>query len=132
MLPATSTVAVSAPENGTPVPAVDKIAGLTTTMYAIVKNVVTPPITSAESGQSMGTAGSGTEVRMLPSPRYPPRAPEHARTTSGHRDVDRGSRVADRLCCARAGWSGARSRIGAAGRRPGRDGHRDPRPGRRP
>jgi adenosylhomocysteine nucleosidase len=33
-----------------PVPGVDRIDGFTTTMYAIVKNVVTPPITSAESG----------------------------------------------------------------------------------
>ena len=41
-----STVAVSAPENGMPVPGVDRMPGLTTTMYAIVKNVVTPPARS--------------------------------------------------------------------------------------
>ena len=32
MLLATSTVAVNAPENGIPVPAVERIAGFTTTM----------------------------------------------------------------------------------------------------
>ena len=47
MLPATSTVAVIAPENGIPVPSVARMAGFTTTMYAIVKNVVMPPTMSA-------------------------------------------------------------------------------------
>ena len=47
MLLATRTVAVIAPENGMPVPAVARIAGFTTTMYAIVKKVVMPPMASA-------------------------------------------------------------------------------------
>ena len=47
MLDATSTVAVSTPENGMPVPGEARIAGFTTTMYAIVKKVVMPPTTSA-------------------------------------------------------------------------------------
>jgi hypothetical protein len=42
----TSTVAVRAPENVMPVPGVDRIVGLTITMYDIVKNVVTPPTIS--------------------------------------------------------------------------------------
>jgi hypothetical protein len=42
----TSTVAVSTPLNGMPVPGVDRMAGFTMTMYAIVKNVVMPAITS--------------------------------------------------------------------------------------
>src|ERR1043166_137298 len=50
MLNAISTVAVSAPENGMPVPGDDRIPGFTTTMYAIVTNVVTPPAMSASSG----------------------------------------------------------------------------------
>ena len=52
MLLAMSTVAVSAPENDMPVPGVARMLGLTTTMYAIVKNVVTPPITSAYNARS--------------------------------------------------------------------------------
>ncbi len=47
MLNAMSTVAVSAPENGMPVPGVARMAGFTTTMYDIVKKVVMPPMTSA-------------------------------------------------------------------------------------
>ena len=47
MLEAIRTVAVSAPANGMPVPGVERMAGFTTTIYAIVKKVVTPPITSA-------------------------------------------------------------------------------------
>src|SRR5688572_30627591 len=43
---ASSTVAVRTPENGIPVPGVDRIAGFTTTMYAIVKNVVMPAMAS--------------------------------------------------------------------------------------
>lgn len=43
---ATSTVAVITPENGSPVPSVARIAGFTTTMYAIVKNVVIPAASS--------------------------------------------------------------------------------------
>src|SRR5687767_470522 len=41
-----STVAVSAPVNGMPVPGADRMPGFTTTMYAIVKKVVTPPAKS--------------------------------------------------------------------------------------
>jgi hypothetical protein len=44
----TRTVAVSAPENGIPVPGVERIDGFTTTMYDIVKKVVMPATTSAE------------------------------------------------------------------------------------
>ncbi len=47
MLLAIRTVAVNAPENGIPVPVVDKMLGFTTTMYAIVKKVVMPPMASA-------------------------------------------------------------------------------------
>jgi hypothetical protein len=47
MLNATSTVALSTPENDMPLPGADRIAGLTMTMYAIVKKVVTPPTMSA-------------------------------------------------------------------------------------
>ena len=47
MLLATRTVAVIAPENGMPVPGVERMLGLTTTMYAIVKKVVRPPTMSA-------------------------------------------------------------------------------------
>ena len=47
MVEATSTVAVRTPEKVMPVPGEDRIAGFTTTMYAIVKNVVMPPTTSA-------------------------------------------------------------------------------------
>ena len=43
MLKATSTVALITPENDMPVPGVDRMAGLTMTMYAIVTKVVTPP-----------------------------------------------------------------------------------------
>jgi len=46
MLKATRTVALNTPEKGIPVPLPDRIAGLTTTMYDIVTNVVTPPTTS--------------------------------------------------------------------------------------
>ena len=49
MLLAIRTVAVNAPENGKPVPGEDRMPGLTTTMYDMVKNVVTPPTTSAYS-----------------------------------------------------------------------------------
>src|SRR5436309_8977347 len=69
MLAATSTVAVSAPVNGIPVPGVDRMPGLTTTMYAIVKNVVTPPITSAYGLRSRGASVSVMRFsRMVPSP----------------------------------------------------------------
>jgi hypothetical protein len=47
MLNATSTVAVSTPENTMPVPGVARMDGFTTTMYDIVKKVVSPPMTSA-------------------------------------------------------------------------------------
>jgi hypothetical protein len=47
MLEAMSTVAVSTPEKGMPVPGDARMAGFTTTMYAIVKKVVTPPTISA-------------------------------------------------------------------------------------
>ncbi len=50
MVKHTMTVAVSAPLNGMPVPAVDRIAGFTTTMYDIVKNVVMPAARSREKG----------------------------------------------------------------------------------
>src|ERR1051325_8959301 len=42
----TSTVAVSRPVKAMPVPGVERIEGFTTTMYAIVKNVVMPAIAS--------------------------------------------------------------------------------------
>src|ERR1044071_6141724 len=42
----TSTVAVSTPLKAMPVPGVERIEGFTTTMYAIVKNVVMPAIAS--------------------------------------------------------------------------------------
>ena len=48
MLNAISTVAVSTPENAMPVPGVARMEGFTTTMYDIVKKVVTPPMTSAQ------------------------------------------------------------------------------------
>ena len=43
------TVAVITAENGIPVPGVAKIVGLTMTIYAIVKNVVTPAAISVRS-----------------------------------------------------------------------------------
>ena len=46
MLKATRTVALSTPAKGMPVPLVDRMAGLTITMYDIVTNVVSPPIIS--------------------------------------------------------------------------------------
>src|SRR5690348_15268853 len=57
MLLATSTVAVSAPENGMPVPGVERMLGFTTTMYAIVKKVVMPPMMSAYSARSRVDGG---------------------------------------------------------------------------
>ena len=45
---ARSTVAVSTPEKLIPVPGDARIPGFTTTMYAIVKKVVMPPMTSPE------------------------------------------------------------------------------------
>ena len=41
-----STVAVSTPLNAIPVPGVERIEGFTTTMYDIVKKVVTPAMAS--------------------------------------------------------------------------------------
>ena len=46
MLKATSAVALNAPENGIPVPLLERMTGLTITMYDIVTNVVTPPTMS--------------------------------------------------------------------------------------
>src|SRR2546428_1629116 len=43
------TVAVRTPLEGMPVPSVERIAGLTTTMYAIVKKVVIPATASVRS-----------------------------------------------------------------------------------
>src|SRR4030095_11129910 len=45
---ASTTVAVSTPEKAMPVPCDARIPGLTTTMYAIVKNVVMPPTMSPD------------------------------------------------------------------------------------
>ena len=55
MVKQTSTVAVNTPLNAMPVPEVDRIDGFTTTMYDIVRNVVTPPMTSARSGVAVDT-----------------------------------------------------------------------------
>jgi hypothetical protein len=38
---------VRTPENGSPVPGLDRMEGFTMTIYAIVTKVVTPPTTSA-------------------------------------------------------------------------------------
>ena len=72
MLKAISTVALNAPENGIPVPLLERMTGLTITMYDIVTNVVTPPITSGFSrfngfswfnrSCSVGSAGSSVAV----------------------------------------------------------------------
>ena len=59
MVKHTRTVAVSAPVKGMPVPAVERIAGLTTTMYDIVRNVVTPAMISRDTQLE----GSGEEIR---------------------------------------------------------------------
>ena len=55
---AMSTVAVIAPANDIPVPGVERMPGLTTTMYAIVKKVVMPPARSPylEAGEGEDTA----------------------------------------------------------------------------
>ena len=45
-LPDFSSVALNTPANGMPVPVVARVEGLTITMYDIVRNVVTPPMTS--------------------------------------------------------------------------------------
>src|SRR4051812_1399040 len=64
MLKATSAVALSTPEKGMPVPLVDRIAGLTITMYDIVTNVVRPPMISCLSERSRRILHSiSTEAR---------------------------------------------------------------------
>src|SRR5262245_55947265 len=61
MLKATSTVAVSTPANGIPVPDPDRIDGLTITMYDIVTKVVSPATISAftEPGSAGGFNDAG-------------------------------------------------------------------------
>src|SRR5690348_1547975 len=61
MVAATSTVAVSTPLKGMPVPPLVRMEGLTMTMYAIVKNVVIPPTTSARR-LAAGAAWSASPV----------------------------------------------------------------------
>ena len=56
MTQATSTVAVNAPLKGMPVPGDDRIVGLTTTTYAMVKKVVMSPMMSARSATAWGWA----------------------------------------------------------------------------
>jgi len=51
---ATSTVAVAAPANGMPVPGVERMAGVTIAMQAIVTNVVRPPMTTSVRGERVG------------------------------------------------------------------------------
>src|SRR5690606_34052307 len=58
----TSTVAVSTPSNGMPVPSVASTAGLTATMYAVARNEVTPAVTSVRrDGAGTGSADKGRE-----------------------------------------------------------------------
>src|SRR5260221_6236525 len=85
MLLAMSTVAVNAPENGTPVPGVARIVGLTITMYAIVKNVVTPPMTSACSARSGASRGSAIQIAHAT---IRLRAQSDRTTDEGHRRAD--------------------------------------------
>src|SRR5216684_8810955 len=150
MLLAMSTVAVNAPENGMPVPGVERMPGLTTTMYAIVKNVVTPPTTSAYRLRS-----HGARIRVIERFRawyHPPsltrssnelrRTGPHSLTRSSkevanelHASCDRDAvgvcASVDSVCHAR--HDSARAGIGgsASGGRAGRDGRGDPEAGRR-
>jgi adenosylhomocysteine nucleosidase len=64
MLKAINTVAVSAPENGMPVPVVARMLGFTTMMYAIVTNVVTPPATSEVSDCGRGVVMGGRDATI--------------------------------------------------------------------
>src|SRR5690606_7478721 len=61
----TSTVAVSTPSKGMPVPSVASTAGFTATMYAVARNEVRPAVTSVRrDGTGVRSADKGLEERL--------------------------------------------------------------------
>lgn len=91
---------MAAPENGMPVPLVERMAGLTMTMYAIVTNVVSPPMTSSVRGERTGAGAAA--------------GPDVGRGMSADAD----NTVTD-IAIVGAGAAGLFAAIAAAGARPG-------------